>query len=114
MIQKLDVEGNFLFRKMAVIETTPSWNSFCFTPQNKKNKKLNDDCPNYPKTKDSSKRQKNIGDEVLITMVTAIIVENSKTVAAVDHCGRRNHRGVPCGSLLKIGSIAQLVRASDC
>jgi hypothetical protein len=35
-------------------------------------------------------------------MVTAIIVENSKTVAAVDHCGRRNHRGVPCDSLLII------------
>jgi hypothetical protein len=35
-------------------------------------------------------------------MVTAIIVGNSKTVAAVDHCGRRNHRGVPCGCLLKM------------
>jgi len=35
-------------------------------------------------------------------MVTAIIVENSKTVAAVDHCGRRSHRGVPCGCLLNI------------
>ena len=46
-------------------------------------------------------------------MVTTIIMENSKTVAAVDHCGRRNHRGVPCGCLLKMGSIAQLVRAID-
>lgn len=46
-------------------------------------------------------------------MVITIIVENSKAVAAVDHFGRRNHRGVPCDCLLKIGSIAQLVRAID-